>query len=191
MLPQKGRRWIRREMETGKLSTSYELRKEDVGHLLDLDFGQVQQVDVGKMVFLRDGILQMEDEDQMRKRKQREDRKRLNLPTQDFPPKLKVSIGGPVGGHDQRPQEVEMNRVKKLIKDISEIGMKEQLTSDEEYDLEELIDKHSLKAVLDTLADISYEKADHIRTDWQDEVAAKSWEKDAKKIEHIAVGIEN
>jgi hypothetical protein len=41
--------------------------------------------------------------------------------------------------------------------------------------LERIVDLHGLRKTLDMLATICAEKADHLRTDWQDEAAAKDW----------------
>jgi len=43
--------------------------------------------------------------------------------------------------------------------------------------LETLVDAHGLDSVLLDLAGICFGKADHIRTNWQDEKLAKVWEK--------------
>lgn len=51
--------------------------------------------------------------------------------------------------------------------------------------LEALIDKHGFLTVLNDLAFILRAKADHLRTNWQDENSAKYWDKDAKRIESI------
>ena len=41
--------------------------------------------------------------------------------------------------------------------------------------LETFIDQHSLAVVLDALADIAYAKADHVQTNWQDDVLESAW----------------
>jgi len=64
-------RSIRREMEQGILPNPYLIAPEDVGHMLDLDFGIVQSHDVGKYIFLRDNIIQMENDEQKREREQK------------------------------------------------------------------------------------------------------------------------
>jgi len=56
-----------------------------------------------------------------------------------------------------------------------------------EDDLEDLIDKHGLSGVVSALSDICYEKANHVRTNWQDEVLAKAWEKNAKVLDRVKV----
>ncbi len=49
------------------------------------------------------------------------------------------------------------------------------LTRDERCQLESLIDGAGLCAMLQALSQICDEKADHIRTNWQDKHLAKSW----------------
>ena len=56
--------------------------------------------------------------------------------------------------------------------------------------LETLIDGSSVETVLDQLAETCFLKADHLRTNWQDENMAKAWEKLARRIGKInATGI--
>jgi hypothetical protein len=55
------------------------------------------------------------------------------------------------------------------------------------YELEDMIDKSSLGDVLEMLVEICYEKADHLRHNWQDEAAAKQWERWGKKIDRIVL----
>lgn len=43
-------------------------------------------------------------------------------------------------------------------------------------ELEQLIDKHGLTAIIDLICQICYEKADHIRLNYKDEPLAKLWE---------------
>lgn len=45
-----------------------------------------------------------------------------------------------------------------------------------ENTLEQLIDKHGLGAISEALSQVCYEKADHIRSNWQDNGLAKRWE---------------
>lgn len=49
--------------------------------------------------------------------------------------------------------------------------------------LEMLVDKHSLSNVLALLESICHEKAEHVRTNWQDESLAKAWERAAKTLD--------
>lgn len=52
-----------------------------------------------------------------------------------------------------------------------------QLLNPAECDqLEAVIDKHSLEAVLNALTDICGAKAEHIRSNYQDSVTARPWE---------------
>jgi hypothetical protein len=42
--------------------------------------------------------------------------------------------------------------------------------------LETLIDKHGLAAVLSAMSEVCAEKAEHIRSNWQDRATAKPWD---------------
>jgi len=58
------------QMEKKLLPNPYEIQQTDVGRLLDLhDFGKVLQADVGKLVYLRKGMIQMENAEQYFKRR--------------------------------------------------------------------------------------------------------------------------
>lgn len=57
-----------------------------------------------------------------------------------------------------------------------------KLPESEVSHLEDLIDRHGLDMVLQALEDICYEKAEHLKSNWQDQPAASLWEKDAKTI---------
>ncbi|MDP1645199.1 MAG: hypothetical protein Q8L71_06805 [Thiobacillus sp.] len=58
------------------LPNPYEIQQTDVGRLLDLhDFGKVLQTDIGKRVYLRKGIIQMENAEQWLKRTTKEELK--------------------------------------------------------------------------------------------------------------------
>ena len=48
--------------------------------------------------------------------------------------------------------------------------------------LEAWIDKHGLSEVVATIADLCDEKAQHIRTNWQDEQTASVWESAARHM---------
>ena len=54
-----------------------------------------------------------------------------------------------------------------------------------EVALEGLIDKSSVKTVLEAITDICNAKAGHIRSNWQDEPLARSWEREANTIDRI------
>ena len=57
---------------------------------------------------------------------------------------------------------------------------------DMQDNLETLIDKTSANFVLNCIVQIAHDKADHLRTNWQDENSAKQWEKLASKLETLA-----
>lgn len=52
--------------------------------------------------------------------------------------------------------------------------------------LEGLIDRNGLSGTLADLVAVCYEKAEHLRANWQDEEAAKAWERHASRIEGLA-----
>ncbi len=52
--------------------------------------------------------------------------------------------------------------------------------------LEPLVDKHGLAHVVVGLALLAYEKAEHVRINWDDECLAISWERDGRKLETVA-----
>ncbi len=49
--------------------------------------------------------------------------------------------------------------------------------------LETLIDNHGLSYVLSTMAQICYEKADHVSSNWQDKELGKEWDKAGNRID--------
>lgn len=51
--------------------------------------------------------------------------------------------------------------------------------------LEAIIDRHGLKATIDLLAVICGDKAEHIRSNWQDETTAKTWERDMMLLDKL------
>jgi hypothetical protein len=51
--------------------------------------------------------------------------------------------------------------------------------------LESLIDRSSLATVLEALSQVCGEKADHLRSNWQDRTTAKSWDKAGHAIDRI------
>ena len=48
--------------------------------------------------------------------------------------------------------------------------------------IEGFIDTHGLAALLDTIEEVCNLKAEHLRTNWQDEDSATEWEKHAEYI---------
>lgn len=55
--------------------------------------------------------------------------------------------------------------------------------------LEALIDGATLADVIDTLATIAREKAEHIRQNWQDAATARVWDHAARRIETTYVQV--
>lgn len=52
--------------------------------------------------------------------------------------------------------------------------------------LEPLVDKHGMTHVLAGLALMCFEKAEHLRVNWQDIPSAKTWERAGKRVEELA-----
>lgn len=55
--------------------------------------------------------------------------------------------------------------------------------------LEGMVDRTSVAAVLEALGNICHEKADHLREAWQDRGAAKTWDKDGKRIHALSLKV--
>tara|TARA_R110000824_G_scaffold90304_1_gene220683 strand:+ start:358 stop:576 length:219 start_codon:yes stop_codon:yes gene_type:complete len=66
--------------------------------------------------------------------------------------------------------------MSKLIETENQIGEK----------IEAIIDASSANYVLNSIVQIAWGKADHLRTNWQDKSAAKEWENLALKLETLA-----
>lgn len=49
--------------------------------------------------------------------------------------------------------------------------------------VEKILDRRDMRQMLEILSSISYEKAEHLRSNWQDEVSAKYWEKLGAKFQ--------
>jgi hypothetical protein len=56
--------------------------------------------------------------------------------------------------------------------------------------IEAFIDRHGLPAVLDMIAAICGDKAEHVAVNWQDSVTAKTWARDATLIAKMAESVE-
>ena len=61
------------------------------------------------------------------------------------------------------------------------------LTKEQELALEAMIDHSCLSAVVEALSNISFEKQEHLLSNWQDRVAAAQWGHDARTL-HAVVG---
>ncbi len=59
------------------------------------------------------------------------------------------------------------------------------ISQSQKDELEIMIDRSSLHEVLNALADICAEKADHIRLSYQDSVTAKPWMQASKKLSKL------
>jgi len=53
------------------------------------------------------------------------------------------------------------------------------------FQLEEMIDQSSLNDLLEMLAEVCHEKADHLRSNWQDEAAARDWERLGNRVSKL------
>lgn len=56
-----------------------------------------------------------------------------------------------------------------------------------ENQLEDLVDKQGLQHLLDRLGEICSLKASHIRENWQDEVTARTWDRDCEILGNVVV----
>jgi|GEM_PF-739352 len=54
-------------------------------------------------------------------------------------------------------------------------------------DIKTMIDGMSLSSVLEILSQVCYEKAEHLRTNWQDPDTARAWEKVARAVGKIKI----
>ena len=51
--------------------------------------------------------------------------------------------------------------------------------------LEKMVDEAGFLTVVSALQDICFEKAEHLRSNWQDETSARFWEADGKRLNKI------
>ncbi len=65
---------------------------------------------------------------------------------------------------------------------IKALDYLEGTAREQQESLEKMIDSGSLAGLLENLETVCHEKADHLRTNWQDETAAKAWEFVARRI---------
>jgi hypothetical protein len=57
--------------------------------------------------------------------------------------------------------------------------------------IEQLIDENGgLAAILDAIAAVAFEKAEHLRSNWQDNNTAKVWEAAAEKISKLSASLD-
>jgi len=55
-----------------------------------------------------------------------------------------------------------------------------------EQDVEEYINKLGMVHLLTMIANICYEKAEHVQVNWQDRTLASAWRRGAAKIDKVA-----
>lgn len=60
--------------------------------------------------------------------------------------------------------------------------MAKRLQAPDADDLEHMLDRYTLADLLDGLATICAEKAEHVRSNWQDETTAKLWERASMSV---------
>lgn len=60
------------------------------------------------------------------------------------------------------------------------------MTKEDLHTLEALIDANTLFDVVMWLSEICHQKAEHIRTNWQDKVTARPWDTMGRKLQTIA-----
>lgn len=60
-----------------------------------------------------------------------------------------------------------------------------------EDSIEELLDRHDAVIVLDSLIAVCFGKAEHLRSNWQDEGSAKAWERLGKALDKAHVYASN
>lgn len=57
--------------------------------------------------------------------------------------------------------------------------------------LERIIDRSSVAQVIGAIEDICREKADHIRSNWQDKALARTWDQDAAVVGRVYGKLKN
>lgn len=61
-----------------------------------------------------------------------------------------------------------------------------QMNQADKDELEDLIDRATLSQVLDALADICGDKGEHLRSNWQDTIQAREWERMGSRLSALA-----
>jgi hypothetical protein len=57
--------------------------------------------------------------------------------------------------------------------------------------LESLLDTMGVKTLVELLSDICFEKAEHLRSNWQDNGSAKVWDKNAKVLQSAELKLQD
>lgn len=65
--------------------------------------------------------------------------------------------------------------------------MPRYLSQEQKDQLEALVDSASLSAVLVALAEVAAEKAEHLRSNWQDAVSARTWDAASRKVDSLSM----
>jgi len=60
------------------------------------------------------------------------------------------------------------------------------LTPEQKAELERLVDASTLRAVAIALSEIAAEKAEHIETNWQDRITARTWRDASRRLDRAA-----
>ena len=63
------------------------------------------------------------------------------------------------------------------------------MTDAHREELELMVDRYSVAEVLQALAQVCREKADHIRSNWQDQTTARSWDAAAVRLDKVTVAV--
>jgi hypothetical protein len=63
---------------------------------------------------------------------------------------------------------------------------KENMKKTDFESLEQLIDKYGIRQVIETMSQISLEKGDHVRTNWQDPYTANAWNRIAGLLSRVS-----
>jgi Tfp pilus assembly major pilin PilA len=62
-------------------------------------------------------------------------------------------------------------------------------TTELKYQLEILIDRNNVGTILDAIAEVCYEKEQHLLENWQDKVAASHWKEAGDLVTEVVLSI--
>ena len=134
--------YLRRKLEQGE--NPYLIKPEDVGEFFDMDFGQIQSSDVGKLVYLRNGIVQMENDEQKAKREMRASLKTASIPVVVF---NKTWSATPVNKAGKLGYDISDESGKKMLH-LSPLNGKEMNAEHIKWAAEREITKNYKKATI-------------------------------------------
>lgn len=69
------------------------------------------------------------------------------------------------------------------------MGITRRSRNDEEI-LEKMVDRYGMAVLVGMLSEIASEKAEHVRSNWQDEDLAEDWEATANRLERTSRNID-